>query len=187
VVGAASPRGVGQVRAGCVLHNSRRNAHAREARKRSRSHHTFNSVLTLCRMSRLDSTRSLARRYARSTSSLTSLSISSAVACGETHVYGTDWHNTRVCTCLHVTCACVSCLAPRRHSSQQLRTVPDNKKLCAGRTCEKSAGCAAEAPKNCAPPLWLHATWPSRLLRPSCVTMSRAMRVTCWKSPEAPV
>ena len=51
----------------------------------------------------------------------------------------------------------------------------------------KSEGCAMDCPRKALPPPLLQATWPSFLLKPSCVTMRRAVRVTCWKSPLAPV
>mmetsp|Transcript_28368 Transcript_28368/g.61709 ORF Transcript_28368/g.61709 Transcript_28368/m.61709 type:complete len:299 (-) Transcript_28368:25-921(-) len=94
---------------------------------------SISTSATLCSTSMLVCRQSLARRYARSTSSLTSLSIAAAVSA------------------------------------------------------EKSLGCAICAPRNDCPPPLLHATWPSDLTKPSCVTIMRAVRDTCWKSPLAPV
>mmetsp|Transcript_18456 Transcript_18456/g.46699 ORF Transcript_18456/g.46699 Transcript_18456/m.46699 type:complete len:296 (-) Transcript_18456:136-1023(-) len=44
-----------------------------------------------------------------------------------------------------------------------------------------------DEPRKDWPPEEDHATWPRSLTKPSCVTIRRAMRVTCWKSPDAPV
>jgi hypothetical protein len=44
---------------------------------------------------------------------------------------------------------------------------------------EKSDGWAMLPPRKVLPPLLLQATWPSFLLKPSWVTIRRAVRVTC--------